>query len=211
MTKGDISDDMKVKNDPVQKSTLVKAFSIFNPGGFVDECRRYAHTLQKGKTRDDAIDEFNDRVEALYTSFGEPLPPPIPIDGDQPPLVSDEPEEDEGVYPKTGNPALVGGNRHNGVAQSETTSEGSSVTISSTAGSSAAISAEGGLAAWNPKNMLSEKWWTPQRGFLVAGATGLAASLIAGGIYLANKFIRRKKQVKEQKSRRAHARSWNSK
>jgi hypothetical protein len=58
--------------------------------------------------------------------------------------------------------------------------------------------------------MLSEKWWTPQRGFIVAGATGLAASLIAGGIYLANKFIRPKQQAKGQKSRRAHARSWNS-
>jgi hypothetical protein len=186
-----------------------------NPGKFVEECRRYAHTLQKGKDREEAIDEFIERVDRLYESFGEPLPPPTPPQAaaDQGSFVSDGGDEEyEEAYAEAGSQALKAGESLHGIAagtQIETASEGSSVTASGAAYSSVTVSGESGLAAWNPKNMLSKEWWTPTRGVIVAAGTGAALSLIAGGIYLANKFVRRKQKSKEQRARRAHARSWN--
>jgi hypothetical protein len=186
-----------------------------NPGKFVEECRRYAHTLQKGKDREEAIDEFIERVDRLYETFGEPLPPPTPPQAvaDEGSFVSDgEAEEDEEAYAEVGSQVLKAGESLQGIAvsaQSEAASEGSSVSASGTAYSSATVSGESGLAAWHPKNMLSKEWWTPTRGVIVAAGTGAALSLIAGGIYLANKFVRRKQKSKEQRARRTHARSWN--
>lgn len=204
-----------VKKDPMKQWAIGKLFSaVTDVDNLIDKCRRYAHTRQRGKSREDAIEEFIAIAERLFAKFGEPIPPPTPLpQGDQASMVSsEETEEDEEVYGKVEYKALEVGERHKAIAadaQSETTSESTGVALFSSADSSATVSQETGLAAWDPRNMLSKEWWTPQRGFLVAGATGLAVALTAGGIYLANMFIRRKQKAKGQRKRRAHARSWN--
>ena len=55
-------------------------------------------------------------------------------------------------------------------------------------------------------NILSKEWWTPTRGLGVAAASGTGIALLAGGIYLFNKYFRKKKSGQ---GKRIHARSWN--
>lgn len=183
---------------------------------FVEQCRRYAHTQQRGKDRVKAIKEFKKKVEKLFLEGGEPLPPPTPPGSVHSSEISDDTDEDTaqelGLDGGHVSKSLKSGDVPEGIsaaATSEVTSEGSSVTVSSASGAAVAHSEQGGLAAWHPKNILSEKWWTPQRGLIVAGAAGIGASLITGGFFLLHKLLRSKQKGKEQRDRRAHARSWD--
>ena len=56
-------------------------------------------------------------------------------------------------------------------------------------------------------NILSKEWWTPTRGLGVAAATSAGVALLAGGIYLFNKYFRIRR--KTGRGKRIHARSWN--
>jgi len=56
-------------------------------------------------------------------------------------------------------------------------------------------------------NIFSREWWTPTRGASFGVAAGIGFLLSAGGVYLFNKYIRKRKNAGRR--RRLHARSWN--
>ena len=62
-----------------------------------------------------------------------------------------------------------------------------------------------------PKNLsfFSKEWWTPTRGVALATWAGIGLSLIAGGVILFNKLLRKLKKPENSRRRRVHPRSWN--
>jgi hypothetical protein len=207
-----------VTEDPSEgiESFADRAMAGLNSEALVEQCRRYAHTQQLGKDRNKAVKEFKQKVVKLFLEGGEPLPPPTPAGSLHSSEISDDTDEDtaqELSLPANHvSESLKSGHVPAGIsaaATSEATSERSSVTSSSASMAIAALSEKQELPAWHPVNMLSEEWWTPQRGLIVAGVASLGASLITSGLFLVHKLLRAKQNGKEQKDRRAHARSWD--
>lgn len=206
-----------------------------NIDGLVETCRHAAHTQHWGKTPEQAREEFNERVVELYEANGESVPVPDgdmvkskPVREGSPDSGSscyfsaqdhlDEPSIAKGhglleAVAKEGSHRLGPGSRSDSDNWSSC-----SVTMTSEdnpghdnlrlgAKNRLGSKATSGVNKVTAKpNILSKEWWTPTRGLGVAAASGAGIALLAGGIYLFNKFFRKKKSTQ---GKRIHARSWN--
>lgn len=180
--------------------------------GAVQTSRNAAHTAHAGKSPKQAKAEFNKWVIELYQANDETIPlPPSPTAS----------QYDGSV--------VEADTRQREVDVSAQLSEGwSSTSVTSTESVSGDVlrAATSGTEITNAKssqtsntaaiktakapvkfNIFSREWWTPTRGTSFAVGAGIALLLSAGGVYLFNKYVRKRKDAGRR--RRFHARSWN--
>jgi hypothetical protein len=219
--------------------------AVTNMDGLVETCRNAAHTQHRGKTPEQAREEFSERVGELYEGIGESVPIPredsmIESDMKRERIPSPDSGSDSsrslfsaqyqlGELPgaKEGELFDVAPMEDHLLEQSLRpdleTWQSRSVTIASedglghdksnslTLGANDRLGSKvtsGAMKASARPNILSKEWWTPAKGLGVAAATGSAITLLAGGIYLLNKFFRTQKRRKGDRGKRIHARSW---
>ena len=202
--------------------------------GLIDKYRRFAHTKQVGKPREQAIEEFKELVLAMYRAEDEKAPGDIPLftpsaneiqsgtleeseDGSYPGTFedytpSDGPQGLEMVDGESQDQLLTGSLRG-----------GSDVRHLLKDSSGVAMAGKGQhqdskiirpvtISSTSEPKAFSKEWWTPTKGVIVAAAAGAAISLIAGSIFLFNKMFiirRRTRDNGEDRKRRLHAREWN--
>jgi hypothetical protein len=175
----------------------------------VQTFRNAAHTVHAGKSPKQAKAEFNKWVIDLYQANDEPIPLPSSLtvsqyDGS---IVEADTRVDvsaqlsEGLLSTsvTGMETVSGDVLRSVTPGAETTNAKSGQT-SNTSG----IKAKKTPVKFN---IFSREWWTPARGASFAVAAGIGLLLSAGGVYLFNKYVRKRKDAGRR--RRLHARSWN--
>lgn len=180
--------------------------------GAVQTFRNAAHTAHAGKSPKQAKEEFNKWVIELYQGNDETIPlPPLPTasqyDGSI--VEADTRQQEVDVSAQ-----LSEGWSSTSVTSMETAS--GNVLRSVTSGNEITNAKSGqalNTAAIKPIqapvkfNIFSREWWTPTRGASFAVGAGIGLLLSAGGVYLFNKYIRKRKDAGRR--RRFHARSWN--
>jgi hypothetical protein len=174
----------------------------------VQTFRNAAHTVHAGKSPEQAKAEFNKWVIDLYQANDEPIPlPPLTASQYDGSIV----EADAGVDASA---QLSEGLSTTSVTSVETVSGDILRSVTSGAempnaksGRTSNTSAIKANKAPVKFNIFSREWWTPTRGASFAVAAGIGLLLSAGGVYLFNKYIRKRKGAGRR--RRLHARSWN--
>lgn len=207
-----------------------------NMDGLVETCRHAAHTQHSGKTPDQAKEEFKEHVAEFYAANGDPVPGVVGSVTEREPLAPPTSGSDSsGSYFSAQSqlgelPVTKGDVLFNAVTKEEGNclKQGSRTELEIWSSRSVTVASDDALGHDKPTlgendrlgskarsgiikapvrpSIFSKEWWTPPKGLAVATATSAGVALLAGGIYLLNKYFRRKKTGH---GKRIHARSWN--